>query len=337
MAGAILTILDEQDDATLCERLGACLERKYQRRPKVHRMPHERRAVLLVWKIIEKVSLGGFQDLLATRIPGDGHLVLTGEALELMECPAAYAPSQQMLSTFPGSRPPRSREERVAYYLDHAKEFAIRDEAFRAAIPELYGKLAEYIRGHRDTLIAKDPRRRPRIPFSRLPHWARVAFAAQCAKIVYPLLLRCWPDLLPRRKLAVQRAIHVAAKSAIYGRLHAGLEGAIVNAQMAAGAAHGGVSPNDQEPRPATGIDRTIASFAAKAAEKAASTARAGADKSEAILDEAYRFAHSAAVSSNYPRLTIKFQRAFTRLRKVADALQWNDQTPVPRELWDRL
>src|SRR5207302_6233345 len=111
-----------------------------------------------------------------------------------------------------------------------------------------------------------------------LPHWARVAFAAHCARQAFPIFRRYWPNATAERVNAVKRAILLAEDSAAKARPAEGLKDAIINALVAAGAGLGALYglPEDmrgKEPLPADGNAGTLASFAVKSAEKAATAA----------------------------------------------------------------
>ena len=49
---------------------------------------------------------------------------------------------------------------------------------------------------------------------SRLPHWARVAFAARCARVTRPVFDQYWPDAANQFRDAVQTAITTAEQAA---------------------------------------------------------------------------------------------------------------------------
>ncbi|HEX4612920.1 MAG TPA: hypothetical protein VH092_32305 [Urbifossiella sp.] len=47
----------------------------------------------------------------------------------------------------------------------------------------------------------------------RLPRWARVAFAARCARRVAPLFQQFWPKALPKHVRAVEHAVEIAEQA----------------------------------------------------------------------------------------------------------------------------
>ena len=165
-----------------------------------------------------------------------------------------------------------------------------------------------------------------------LPHWARVAFAARCARRVQPLLRGHWPDVKRERIDAVERAIDLAERSAAQGRPEDGLDEAILHAVMAAGAALRQVYdvPNSTEPAPRDETDAAIASQTAKAAENTAEAARAEAPKSARCALEAFGFAYAAATDAGQPAIIRYIRRDFAILRCAARSKGWTDKTPVP-------
>src|SRR5262249_33531456 len=112
---------------------------------------------------------------------------------------------------------------------------------------------------------------------AELPHWARVAFAARCARHVLSCFSEDWPNAEPKRSEAILTAIQQAESSAEEGRALDGLEDAEMYAMMTAGAALQGLYgfPNPKEPGPDDGNKAVAASFVAKAAEFAARAAQA--------------------------------------------------------------
>jgi hypothetical protein len=100
-----------------------------------------------------------------------------------------------------------------------------------------------------------------------LPHWARVAFAARCARQALPLFQRFWPHATPARQASLQTAIRLSEQSAADGRAAEGLNDAVIAAVVTAGAALVPVyGMPDEEPCPADKNACHVASFAAKVA-----------------------------------------------------------------------
>src|SRR5580704_17678608 len=69
-----------------------------------------------------------------------------------------------------------------------------------------------------------------------IPHWARVAFAARCARQVLPLFRQAWLDAEDRHSTALEKAIGLAEQSAAAAAAEQGLNEAVVGPIMAAGA-----------------------------------------------------------------------------------------------------
>lgn len=165
-----------------------------------------------------------------------------------------------------------------------------------------------------------------------LPHWARVAFAARCARRVQYLLRRHWPDVKQVRIDAVERAIDLAERSAAHAGAMEGLKDAIPNAVIAAGAAlrqmYG--MPDPTEPSPSNESDAVIASLLAKVAENAAEAAKTPEQDSVKFARAAFAFAQKVAVDAGDAFIAKDMRRDFAILRRVARVKGWTDQTPVP-------
>src|SRR5262249_60778677 len=100
----------------------------------------------------------------------------------------------------------------------------------------------------------------------------RVASAARGAWRVLQLFSENWPNAKPERRKAVLTAIRLAEESAEAGRARDGLEEAVMNAVMTAGAALMGLYgfPDAQEPLPDDGKKASVAAAVAQAAREAA-------------------------------------------------------------------
>lgn len=202
-----------------------------------------------------------------------------------------------------------------------------------SALATIRACLAEYIRAHIQTFeVAEElpmaevvepeaePRRRP------LPHWARVAFAAHCARLVFPLLSKYWPRIPMERAARIRFAIDSAANSAAQATPQADLNFLVVEMMAMAGAAlvgAVGISPPDER-------SATFASFIAKVAEKAVDAARCAPAKSETPTREAFDFAEQAASES--PELARQIKKHQRMLRKAATRGSWTDDTPLSAE-----
>jgi hypothetical protein len=169
----------------------------------------------------------------------------------------------------------------------------------------------------------------------KLPRWARVAFAARCARRVQPLFVSQWPDTPDKHVQGVDNAITIAERSAHNARAAVGGIDATAFAADAVRVAD----------------DATIF---AKAAAYAADTARAAATAALTVDDggaasaaaHAANAALSAAVlaarGSVYTvRASIQvgpqIRRDFELLSRLADSEKWTDCSPVPPEVFGPL
>jgi hypothetical protein len=182
----------------------------------------------------------------------------TAEAFQTIKCKKAAAAVTKTLALFPDSRPQADVGERLRHYLESIPAWPTDMELqFFRARDDVTRCLAAYVRTHREAFrqLGRSPRRRaaekkgnpackePResqksgATTDDLPHWARVAFTARCARQVYPLLAEYWPSIPARRARAVLTAIDLADQSASEGRPADGLGDAVAGAVATAGSA----------------------------------------------------------------------------------------------------
>lgn len=341
MTRSLAEILEERDDLLLCRDLALFLFPPDRKQKKLKNLPRTQRVIRLVWTSSGLMESGGLREVLRRGVPGDRGLLLTIKAYDVIGCQTAAQVFRDALARFPDGKLPRDLDERLTLIDSRASEFVDLVQRYRAVQNAIHHKLAAYARKHRDDLLmgARPLANhiKPRGTPQDLPHWTRVLFAARCAKIVYPLLRAHWPNMIGARKVAIKRAIHVAAKSAITGTPHDAVAEAVVLAEQTAGAAHGGRTPAEIEPRAGSGISRTIASFVAKASEKAAQAASAPPAESAAAVEDCFRFAQSAAVAAGSNMMMKKLKRAFSLLYITAHERQWTDATAIDRQVWDAL
>jgi hypothetical protein len=166
-----------------------------------------------------------------------------------------------------------------------------------------------------------------------LPHWARVAFAARCARLVYPYFNHLWPDAWPNRSSAVQKAIRLAEQAAATGKATDVLKTAAMNAGVTAGAALAislsRYRMEDAEPGPPDGNAAVMVSSVAEAAVNAVEAARYPPERSADFALDAYAFARDIAWELN-PVLVDRMAADFRALRSAARRGRWTDQMPVP-------
>jgi hypothetical protein len=179
--------------------------------------------------------------------------------------------------------------------------------------------------------------REARVPDAALlPHWARVAFAARCARLVFPLFGRSWPRVTARRSQAVLRAIEVAEQSAATANPADGLEEAVSEATITAGAALRSVYGfGSDEGAPTERDQATIATFVANAAGRSAKTAGEPAASSIAPALDAVEFAQTAAKTAAALTILVDMEHDFARLRRAVVTGRWNDQTAVPTTVFE--
>jgi Domain of unknown function (DUF4375) len=178
----------------------------------------------------------------------------------------------------------------------------------------------------------KSSSRKPRVkPY--LLHWARVAWAARCARLVAPQFTLRWPDAPKKHVKAIHIAIDLAERSASEGRPMPGLKDATMNATMASGAALGAGSDFLREsPAAANAYDSTLASFAARAALKAAEAALGSVEDSRFSAMEAWDAAKSAAGETD---LIKEMEADSAMIYRAARKGNWTDLTPVSKEIWE--
>lgn len=321
-------------------------------------IPEVERVVLLVWNTYGIVGNGGFRYLLESTFDGDPEFALTIRAFEAIDCPAACKAVKATFSLFPDSRPPRDTSKRLKAYLSQCKGWPTeQDKAFFAAGDDLTRCLAEYIRANAEAF--RNPGRpiaRPARPveperkrkrksgpiIDNLPHWARVAYAAHCARTVLPLVARHWPEMSEEYRGYILTAIELAEWSAAEGRPADGLKQAQMHATMAAGAAliAGSAFEDDKEPRetpPANLLDGSIVSFVAKVAENAVKAAASNPDESLSAASSAWSFALQAAGSAEDEDYPERLQDDLERLCRVSERGRWTDRTRIPIDIWTML
>jgi hypothetical protein len=359
MTKLIRDVLNEADDAKLCRDLFGRIVDHHGEGLDVSTVGEAERVVLLVEHVSGIVGNGGFRYLFEGDLPGDPDFTLTAAAFWAIGCARSEEAVRKTLAAFPDACPPRDISKRLRYYLKSIKAFPTdMDLQFFAADEERTWRLATYIRSHRDEFAHLDhpkPTRRPApksmpadtAPTDRskarptpgdLPRWARVAFAARCARRAFPLLAQHRSNLPAARSEAVLGAIDLAELSASEGRAVDGLDDAMTWAVVVAGAALATRADSAQgESRPENAHSGTIASFVAHAAEKAALAALAEDDGSRSAAMEAWSFSRKAAASADEAGLADDLEEDFARLHRVVKRGKWTDRITVPLEIWSML
>jgi hypothetical protein len=353
MAKSLKQLLAEPDDSALCDGVFTRIVKYHGDDIDASAISEAERVVLLVLHVSGIIGNGGFRYLFEGTLKGDPCFALTAEAFQAAGCEKATEAVRKTLAIFPHSRPPTDVEKRLRYYLKRIKGWPTdMDIQFFGAQDDLQKCLANYIRSHSDAFThlygrtSKPPKkanpnpfevvppsRKAVLPLADLPRWARVAFAARCARQVFPLFARYWPGVSSKRADGVRRAIVLAERSAAEGRAVEGLDKAVLHALMAAGAASR-TECAQEEPRPEDAWSGTIASFVAKAAEKAAEAARVDGDESLLAAIGARDYATSAADYAEEAEIAEALEKDFNKLDRSATRGKWTDRTRIPSEIW---
>jgi hypothetical protein len=171
-----------------------------------------------------------------------------------------------------------------------------------------------------------------------LPHWARVAFAARCARRAYPLFVKSWPKAIARRSESILTAIQLAERSSAEGKVVEGLDSAISETVITAGAALSSVYGfASNEPSPNDNNSATIASFVSHVAGKAATAANARPCDSTMPALEAHSLCQNAAAAAASISILIAIEGDFARLHRAVVRGSWSDETAVPLTVFESL
>jgi hypothetical protein len=353
-------LLAEATGLELCCGLMDHILAFYGNEPEPAEMPEPERVALLVLHTKGIIDNGGFNYLFGADLPGDLDYSLTAEAYERVGCEPAAEAFRRAMNLFPGGKPPRETETRIRIYRSGTGERRGEiDAMFIKAGDQLEAALARYIRLHAEEYTRlegprvepKKPRRKkgkeqPRqldpvaVGISKLPHWARVAFAAHCARAVFPFFNKLWPNALPHRRVSVQTAIDLAERAAVVGRSARNLKDAVLKARISAGGAlavlFGGYPSDHHEPGPpdgnagvaASNVAGVAASNVAGVAVNAAEAARYPAARSAEFALHAYALAREIAWEMD-PDLVGRMAADFQLLRRAARRGRWTNRTPV--------
>lgn len=183
--------------------------------------------------------------------------------------------------------------------------------------------------------VTRRKERKPLLPsraeVEKLPRFARVAFAARCARRVFPILRRCWPSAPADHLATLENAVAVAEKCSS--------ESGVDEAFAAAAAAYT-VANNSESYRvlvatnAACGADPNYAVYlAARAAAEAADVAYFAvlADPAPVRVASGVAAVTAAAMLhvASDPRDLLVIRRDYTRFSWLAKAHGWTDETPV--------
>ncbi len=159
-----------------------------------------------------------------------------------------------------------------------------------------------------------------------LPHWARAAFYANCARLILPLWESAWPDSPTDYQQGVEQAVILAEVCTTEGRALGDLKAAADLAVQAAEAAAatdpqarmGGPAPDD----PVLAVHIAVA--AASALDFISGDVEANS----------YAFAKAALEASGREDLMELVQEHYQRLKRLSREAGWTDKTPVPLEVF---
>jgi hypothetical protein len=319
----------------------------------ISQLREEERVVLLTYHAMGIIDNGGFNYLFEGSFEGDPYFALTAAAFGAIGCAQAADAFRKALALFPDSRPPKDIERRLQIYRQGSGEdrHAI-DREFMTAHKAIKACLARYIESHREAfahLSAPSPKRpsKPKkvaqpVPTKHwcddLPHWARVAFAARCARLVLPLLGPYWPNMPAENLQMLKHAIELAEHSAADGQPRPGLREAQMHAVMTAGhalMAVYGYPLEDMSGVPADGNAGALVSAIAKAAENAAEAAQALPEESASPMCSAFTYASDAASGAKADAILATIERDRDLLLRVAIRGHWTDKTRVPPLVFD--
>lgn len=168
-----------------------------------------------------------------------------------------------------------------------------------------------------------------------LPRWARVAFAARCARRVQPLFRDEWPSAPQEHVKAIDNAITISEKSAA----------AAVLAVLAADAANGVAAISAA--RAAVGdavlyadafaVAAFVADTADRAIRAAARAATAPARGTFVPSVDASTAARYACAAAGTAFADAAVRRDYELLIAASEAEKWSDDTPVPPEFFGPL
>ncbi|MCW5777789.1 MAG: hypothetical protein KIS87_15240, partial [Phycisphaeraceae bacterium] len=176
-----------------------------------------------------------------------------------------------------------------------------------------------------------------------LPRWARVAFAARCARRVQPLFKHFWPAAPEEQVRGIDTAITLSERSAAHAHADANADAAANAADFAAGAANAANAANAAASAYAAAASAyAAAASAADAANaiNAANAAYAAANAAKCAFVDATDLEAVATTSDaddNTAAARAAMRRDFELLKAAAKAERWTDDTPVPPEFFGPL
>lgn len=364
MTNRIDDILTESDDDELCHRIVDWIVERHGESLDLSKVPDCERVVLCVWNASGVIDNGGFNCLFEGSLAGDPQYVLTAKSFETIGAEKAAVAFERVFRLFPGGKPPAETDARLKLY--RAGGAAPRhevDRLFWEGSEAVRRHLAAFVRSNREAFVnaptanesakfqRRNEARRPRkgasgtrdkmtLPdrIETLPHWARVALAGRCARLVLPLFRRAWPNAIEKRTRTIERCVAVAERSARDGRAVDNKRHLTTNATVVVGIANMGLygSPleHDRERYPADGNLAIIASKAARVALMAAEAALNGVEASANHVAEAVSGTIDLAEMVNSKKLLRRVAETISYLERESVRQRWNDETPVPKTVF---
>jgi hypothetical protein len=355
-------ILDRHDDSELCNGLFKRIIDFHGADSGLYAANKSERVVVFIWDAMGRISNGGFNYLFESVLEWDPDFSLTAGAFGTVGCAAAVEAFRLAFSQFDGGTPPSDVDRRLDEFRRGGP--AVRSRAnklFWNAGEEIHRQLAGYVRLHRDSFAhlanlpttgTADVDNKEELdepsdidPVAELPHWARVALAARCARDVLPIFAKNWPSASAKHRLNVIRAIEMAEHSAAQGHAASGISDAITNAYVTVGSAlralYGDIGGSDEEdderddPCPSDGNAGTAASFAARVAVKAAEAAAGDAGASIEYANDALSTAFAAIEGERSGKIARRLQADFAKLQRITRTRRSNDSTPFPAGVFD--
>jgi Domain of unknown function (DUF4375) len=340
MAKSIDQTLAESDPSALCEGLFQRILEHQGDEPDAASMTEEERTVYLVWRVKGLVMEGGFGRFFEGNIKGDPAFSRTVAAMEKIGAQKATEAMKQTMALFGGSRAPLDAQIRIRQYEKRTQGAPTKmDVQFKAADEEVNHSLATFIRKNREAFLnmgssavgqeqkagsASDVERKASAALGGLPHWARVAFAARCARQAHQLAAGR-SQLSNESAAALLRAIELAEESASSGDAADGLQQA-AEAALASVQAGSGATAS-----PSPGL------LAANAAQSAALCARAHPADSAALASDAWLAARNSAAAAGETGVMAGLKKEFTSLYQAAQHSKWSDGTKIPLEIWNMI
>jgi hypothetical protein len=346
MAKTLAEVLAAENDEDVCTGLYSLLVTRYGKHFDPAAIAVEHRTVFLVWHTNTLIGNGGFNGFFKADLALDPQYRYMQAAFEAVGCEPASGAVRRVFDGFTNRTPPADPSDRLRAFvrMNNAVQGALNRDYFKAG-KELITALAKYIREHAAAFTDVE---KPAEPYTvsntaaaapltskidaveagaiRLPHWARAAFYANCARLVLPLWENAWPDSPSDFQQGVEQAVILAEACSTEGQTLGDLKAAAGLAVTAAEAAAatdskarmGGSPPNN----PVSAVNVALA--AASALDYISGDIEA----------DGYGFAKSAVESSGRLDLLELMQEHFQRLKRLSREAGWTDKTPVPLEVF---